>query len=443
MRNAAGLMMLAVCMASGQEKRVLTLSLSRAVEIAMSPDGATRARLALEQVNVAEARGRQALGALMPNVDGSYTFRDFTQNLQAFGIQLPVIPGVNLQLPALVGPITVNDWRASAAQSIFDLAAIRRYQAAKAQVSAAKADEGGARNLVKGAVAKAYLNAVRADAALDTAKANVALAERVLKQAKSQKEAGTGTGIEVTRAEVVQANERQRMIRAAEERSAARLNLMRAMNVGLDAELELTGTLKYAPAEIPEAAKALEAARELRPELRAQSERERAARLSYESVKYERLPSANAFGDYGTVGKAGEPLIPTRAAGVQVRIPLWDGGRRDARRTESAALLRQEGIRARDTAQQVELEIRLALEALKSAESQVAVALEAMAQSEKELAHAQRRYEAGVSSGLEVTDAQTRVARAREENVLAVFRQKAARVDLGVAVGNIDLVIEN
>ncbi|MBI5083179.1 MAG: TolC family protein, partial [Acidobacteria bacterium] len=439
MRNAAGLTILAACLASGQEKQVVPLSLSRAVEIAVSPDGATRARLALEQVHVADARGRQALGALLPNVDGSYTFRDFTQNMQAFGIQIPAIPGLNFQFPTLVGPIAVNDWRATASQSIFDLAAIRRYQAARAQVSAAKADEGGTKNMVKGAVAKAYLNAVRADAALETAKANVALAERVLRQAKSQKDAGAGTGIEVTRSEVVLANERQRMIRAAEERSAARLNLMRAMNIGMDADLELTDPLKYTPAEMPEAKKALEAARELRPELKAQAERERAAKLNYESVKYERLPSAHAFGDYGTIGKSGEQMLPTRTAGVQVRIPLWDGGRRDARRTESAALMRQEGIRVRDTAQQVELEIRLALEALKSAESQVAVALEALAQSEKELAHAQRRYEAGVSSGLEVTEAQTRVARAREENVQAVCRQKAARVDLGVAVGNIDM----
>ena len=90
----------------------------------------------------------------------------------------------------------------------------------------------------------------------------------------------------------------------------------------------------------------------------------------------------------------------------------------------------------------MELDIRLAIESLKSAENQVQTTLEALAQSEKELEQAQRRVEAGVASGLEVTDAQARVARARESQVAAVYRQKAARIDLGVAVGNIDLVIQ-
>lgn len=440
--NRAWILALAALLAFGQEKKTLPLSLDKAVEIATSPDGATRLRLANELVRQADARRVQSRAALLPNVDGAYTFRSFTNNLQAMGIQFPQVPGLAFSLPTLIGPIEVNDARATATQSIFDLAAIQRYQAAKAQVSASRADESAALAQTKGAAAKAYLNAVRADAALDTAKANVALAERLLKQARSQKEAGTGTGIEITRSEVTLANEKQRQIVAEEDRNTARLQLLRVLNVQLDAELELTDPLRYQPAEIPDAGKALEAARALRPELKAQDQRQLAAKLSYQSLRSERLPSVSAFGDYGVLGRAGEITLPTRSAGISVRIPLWDGGRRDARRAEGASQLRQESIRTRDTAQQVELEIRLALESLKSSEGQVAAALEALAQSEKELAQAERRFEAGVASGLEVTDAQTRVARARENNIASVFKQKAARVDLGVAVGNIDMVLQ-
>ncbi len=433
---------LAALLASAQEKKTLPLSLNKAVEIATSPDGATRLRLSNELVRQAEARRAQSRAALLPNVDGAYTFRDFTNNLQTFGIEFPQLNGLGFSMPALVGPIPVNDVRATATQSVFDLAAIRRYQAAKAQVGAVQADQSAALAQTKGAVAKAYLNAVRADAALETAKANVALAERVLKQARSQKEAGTGTGIEITRSEVTLANEKQRQIVAEEDRNTARLQLLRALNVQLDAELELTDSLKYQPAEIPDAPKALAAARELRPELKAQDQRQLVAKLNYQSLRSERLPSVNAFGDYGVLGKTGGTTIPTRTVGVSVRIPIWDGGRRDARRAEGASQLRQESIRTRDMAQQVELEIRLALESLKSSEGQVVVALEALAQSEKELAQAERRFEAGVASGLEVTEAQARVARSRENNIAAVFKQKAARVDLGVAVGNIDMVLQ-
>jgi outer membrane protein TolC len=438
MRHAWILALLAVMPAGAGETKTLPLSLARAVEIATAPDGATRVRLAREQIAQADARRRQTLGALLPNVDGSYTYRSFTNNLSAMGINLSSIPFVSI--PLLVGPIETNDMRATASQSLFDLAAIRRYQASKAQSRAARADEDATLNQTKGAVAKAYLNALRAEAALDAAKANVALAERILRQARSQKEAGTGTGIEITRAEVSLANERQRQIVATEERNTARLRLLREMNVELDVELQLTDKLEAAPAELPTPAQAIEAARLLRPELKAQAERQRAAQLSYQSLKAERLPSASAFGDYGTLGKAGAEQLPTRSVGVSVKIPLWDGGRRDARRGESASQLRSETIRTQDTSRQVELDIRLAIEAQSSADSQARVTLEALQQSEKELAQAERRLEAGVASGLEVTDAQARLARARDSRVLALFSQRAARIDLGVAVGNVDML---
>ncbi len=421
-----------------QETKTLPLSLAKAVEIATSPDGATRVRLAREAISQADSRRRQALGLLLPNVDGSYTFRSFTNNLSAMGINLSSIPYV--QIPLLVGPLETNDARATASQSLFDLPAIRRFQAAKAQARAARADEDAATNQTKGAVAKAYLNALRAEAALDAARANVALAERILRQARSQKAAGTGTGIEITRADVTLANERQRLTVAEEDRNTARLRLLREMNLDLDVEPQLTDKLETAPDEAPSPAQALEAARLLRPELKAQAERQHAAELTHQSLKAERLPSAAAFGDYGTLGKAGAQMLPTRSVGISVKVPLWDGGRRDARRGEAASQLRQETIRSRDTAQQVELEIRLSIEALKSADSQAVTALTALNESEKELAQAERRVDAGVASGLEVTDAQARLARARDNRVTALYRQRSARIDLGVAVGNLDML---
>lgn len=423
-----------------QEGRPMPLSLGKAVEIAAAPNGATRLQLAAELAEQAEARRRQALGVLLPNVAGSYTFRSFTNNIAAIGIEFPKVPG--LAIPALLGPVETNDIRASASQSLFDLSAIRRYQAATAQARAARSDGEAARNQVKGTAARAYLNAVRSEAALETARANVALAERIVRLARSQKEAGTGTGIEITRGEVTLAAEKQRLIAAAEEHTAAVLELLRVMNLDLDIVPELTDKLRYVPAEVPAPASAVAAARELRPELKAQAERERAARLNGESARWERLPSATAFGDYGALGKAGELTLPTRSAGISVRIPVWDGGRTDARRAEAASQQRMESIRTRDTARQVELEIRLAVEALKSSENQVAVAREALTQAEKELAQAERRVTAGVAGGLEITDAQARLARAREGDVSAVFRQQAARIALGVAVGNIDMVLQ-
>jgi outer membrane protein len=420
--------------ASAQEPPRMSLTLDKAMEIALAPDGATRVRLAQESIRQAESRERQALGALLPNIESGFTYQNFTRNLAAFGVGFN-IPIAGLVFPAVVGPIDTLDFRATATFSVFDLSSIRRWQSSKAALSAIRADRDAAVAQTSGQVAKAYTYALRAEAIEAAAQANLAQAERILRLARSQKEAGTGTGIDIVRGEVQVADARQRLVSAQEDAAATKLQLLRAIGLALDGRLELADRLKEPSGEVPAETQLLAQARQQRPELKAQSERARAAQLNYSSVKSERLPSIAAYGDYGTIGIAGESLQPTHTVGVLVKVPVWDGGRRDARRAESFSLARSEEIRKRDAEQQVELEVRLALEALRSARLQAQVSKEALGLAEKELEQAQRRYEAGVSSSLEVTDAQTRVARARENQASALARFSATRVDLDVATG--------
>ncbi|MCC7156329.1 MAG: TolC family protein [Bryobacterales bacterium] len=441
MNRTLACLALVALVAAAQDKPKMPLSLSKAVEIALAPEGSPRIALAEEAIRQAETRQAQARGALLPNVDGSYTFRSFTQNLQAFGLRID-LPAAGLAIPIFVGPVDVNDVRASASQTVFDLSAIKRYQAAKNTVGASKLDNDAARTQVTAQVARAYLTAEKAAAALDTAKANVVLGERLLRLARSTKEAGTGLGIEVTRAQVQLANSRQAQIQAVEDMDASRLQLLRVMGLNLNADIELTDALQYKPVDVPDLAQAVSTAASNRPELKSQLSREKSSRLTYDSVKYERLPSVHAFGDYGAIGVVDGSMLPTRTAGVTVKVPVFDGGRRDARRAESLSQLRQEEIRTRDLRQQVELDVRLAIDSLRSADNQVKVALEALQLSEKELEQAERRYEAGVATNVEVTDAQARLMRARENNVQAQYRHQLSRIDLSVALGRVNDILQ-
>ena len=438
-RLAALIVGLSIATYAQESQPKMALSLSKSIEIALAPDGNTRVQLATEAVRLAQARKAQALSALLPNFDAAWSARSFTQNLATFGLQIHV-PGFSI--PTFVGPVSVYDLRASGTQAVFNLSAIRKFQAAGAQTAATRLDTEQARVEAAAQVGKAYVNATRAENGVATATANVELAERLLALAKSQKEAGTGTGLDITRAEVQMASEKQQLIAAKESRETLRLNLLRAMNVPLDLAVELTDPLTYSPADIPEAAKALETARANRPDLKAESARERSAKLSYNSAASERLPSVGAFGDYGTLGVEPTTLRPTRTVGVNVKIPLFDGGRRDALRAEAASQLRTETIRSRDLGKQAELEVRTAIEALRSAEEQARVSLESVTLSTRELEQAERRFRSGVANSVEVVDAQTRLARARENKDTAIYRQRAARIDLAAALGDRSLIAQ-
>jgi outer membrane protein TolC len=420
----------------------LELSLKRAVEIAVSKEGSAKVQLAVESEKQAESRSAQARAALLPDLSATASAQNMTRNLAAFGFDFSAIPIPGLHFPTFVGPFTTVDARVSGSQSVFDFASIRRFQASKVAVSAAKADVNGTEEQVAAQVARAYLATIKADADVETAKANIALSEAVQKQAENQKNAGTGTGIEITRARVQLANDRQRLLVADNARRAAGLQLLRAMGLRLDAELVLTDKLAYAPVDAVTLEAAQAQALKERPDYHAQQERESNARIASSATKMERLPSVSAFGDYGPNGTGLNSALPTRTAGISVRLPLFDGGRRDARRAESASQYRAEKVKTGDLKEQIELDVRLALDSLRSAEDQVAVAKEGMELAENELTQARRRNEAGVAIAVEVTDAQTRLERARDNQTAALYNFNLARIDLAQATGTVRRMVQ-
>jgi|SRR5579863_164178 outer membrane protein len=416
-------------------QNVLQLSMKRAVEIALTPEGSPRVALALESVKQAQDRTREAKSAFLPTLDGDVKETSETVNLKTFGINFPTVPG--FKIPSFVGPFAVFDARASAQQSVFSFSDIRKYQAARASALATASDLNTTRNQVSDQVARAYLACLRADAALETAQANVDLSNALLKLANQQKDAGTGTGIEITRAQVQLANDQQRLIVSDNDRRRAVLQLLRAMGLNLDAEVAFTDKLAYAAVDVAPLEASLDQARKQRTELQAQQQHEKVARLNYSSISAERLPSAAAFGDYGAIGLAPDVARATREVGISVKVPIFDGFRRDARRDESLSEYRQEKTRTRDLEQQVELDVRLALDSLRSAKAQVQTAEDGLMLAQNEVAQAQRRYQAGVTNSIEVTDAQTRLDRARDNRIAALYDYNLARIDLATATGTI------
>jgi outer membrane protein TolC len=421
---------------------VLELTLKQAIEIALAPEGSTRVQLAEEALKQAHTREAQSRAALLPDFEGYLTEQNEVSNLRAVGLTFPSIAALGFQVPSIVGPFDVFDVRAQVNQTVFDLSTIRRYQASKVLVEAAKQDNEGTRDQVTDQVARAYLAGLRAEAALETAKANVELSEALLKLARSQKTAGTGTGIEVTRAEVQLANDQQRLLVAGNDVERSHLQLLKVLGLRLENPLHLADTLSYLPVDSVELKPALETAFRTRAELKAQQRKEEGAKLSYSATKMERVPSLGAFANYGTIGPSINDAFPTRTYGVTLRVPVFDGGRRDARRAESASEYRQERIRTTDLRDQIELDVRVALDSLRSADAQVKAAEDGLKLSENELAQAQRRYKAGVTNSIEVTDAQTRLDRARQNRIDALYNHNLARIDLNTAMGTIQKMIQ-
>src|SRR5262245_40279307 len=121
---------LALAAEDAAERGPIELTLRRAVEVALSPEGSTRVQLAEEAVKQAQSRALEARAALLPDFEGVLNYQNETVNLAAFGIQFSS-PFPGFQIPTLVGPFSVIDARASVQQTVFDFSSIRRFQSSR------------------------------------------------------------------------------------------------------------------------------------------------------------------------------------------------------------------------------------------------------------------------------------------------------------------------
>jgi outer membrane protein TolC len=418
-----------------QAQPELRLSLRDAIQAAI--DNNVNVQLLKERIAAAQAQADTSLGALLPNVSGFVNGRNQTVNLAAFGLPADRLAGLGLTR-SVTEPFEVYDARATLVQNIFSLSLIQRWRAARTGVNVAGLEAEVTKRDVMATVGLLYIEALRADEASKARQADIELSQQLLKLARDRRAAGIATGLDVTREEVQLENNKQRLLVSQNEQESARLNLIRALGIAFEVRLVLTDELKFVPSEPLSTEDALTIAREQRLELRVQENRQRLAALSLSSVASERLPSLSLNGDYGLIGVKPEDALATRSIGLMFSVPIFDGGQREGRISETRSRVRQEYIRMKDVSDQVTLEVRNALLTLESSTQQVAVSEKGMELALKELTFARDRFAAGLTTNIEVTNAQTSVARARDNQIEALFRFNASRINLARAKGEIE-----
>ncbi|MDH3503531.1 MAG: TolC family protein [Nitrospirota bacterium] len=403
----------------------LRLSLREAMEA--SVDQNPTVRLFNERIVQAQDVADTQLGALLPNLSGRVSGarrRFFTSQ---FGGS-----------PTVTGPRDFYEARAFLTQNVFSLSLIQQWRAAKAGVDVAGLDAEVTKRDTMATTGLVYLETLRAKAAVDARTADVALNKELLRLATERKSAGMATSLDVTRAKVQLENARQRLLVAANDRDRAKLNLIRAMGLSFDVRLVLTDEMKLVNVSEQSIGEALQVAQENRTELKVQKNRERLASLTLSSVTNERIPSIQALGDVGLIGNQIPDALTTDNVQVLMTVPIFDGGQREGRISESRSRVRQEAINTQDVQYQVGLEVRDALITMDSAKQQVAVAEEGLKLSLTELELSRERFAVGVATNIEVTDAQTRVAQARDNLIEGLFTFSASRLSLARAQGRLE-----
>ncbi|HEX4076009.1 MAG TPA: TolC family protein [Candidatus Acidoferrales bacterium] len=336
------------------------------------------------------------------------------------------------------GPFQYVEAGPTFSQSILNLPLIRGYQIGREGTHEARADERTTREIVVDAVVDQYLLILRATALRDAAKARVALAQRLYDQATQLQKTGVGLNIDTVRANVELQNEKQNLIDAETETRTTAYGLAELLDLPRDQELEATDQLGFFELPALDRESLLNEAMATRPEMVSLNSQRRIAQLSVDSARDQRLPRLDFSGLWFDQGEHFSSGIPTYTYQVSMEFPLFTGGRIHAE-VEKAKL---EGERIEENRRQVEAQIvdqvKTALDQLNAARNAVDVANLGYQLAQDEVAQAQRRFQAGVTTNIEVITAQDELARASDNQIDALYRFNIARADLARATGTVE-----
>jgi outer membrane protein TolC len=338
-------------------------------------------------------------------------------------------------MPEVVGPFSNYDVRVYAQQNLVDLQSLHGLRASERALDAGKLDLQDARDLIVRAIAEMYLNAESSAARVAAAQSRVNDSTSLYKLAKDKHDAGTATGVDVLRAEVQLANDKQALLVAQNNYKLSLLALDRNMGMTPGTPLELAETLQFQPLPQQQVATLVSEA------LVSRADYLSLARQREELVERQRANHARSYpklslnGNFGGIGRSVGGMQGTGLVQGQIDFTLFDRDR-DGEAQQIAAQIKSVDDRIADLRRGIEQDVREALLNLDSASEQVAVAKDGQQLAQRELEMTQDRFQQGTANNVEVVTAQDELARAEENYIVAVSNHVDAKFALARSLGD-------
>jgi outer membrane protein TolC len=307
-------------------------------------------------------------------------------------------------------------------------------RAAQAGSAGAEAEQERARQEVAYRVAEAYYGLLTAERLKEIARLGLEAAESHAVQLRAAYDAGTVLRTDLLQVQVRVGQARQGLIKAEHGAVLAAESLRSLVGLEPGTAVRLPEPVPPGPfAGNPEQLIATAVAR--RPELVALRHAAEAARAGVAAAGAQRRPTVAPALAYDWQGAELGRLDGSWTATLSVSWMLLDGGGVAARieQAEAGVAEAEEGLRRMEEG--IRLEVRQAYQAVREAEEAIPVAQATREQARENLELVRLRYEAGLATPTEVTDAQVLLAQAEAGYVQAVSQHLVARASLAKAAG--------
>jgi len=325
----------------------------------------------------------------------------------------------------------------SLSQQIFDFGRTRHsIKLSELQLGSTRLDYLQIRQAVLDAVVQAYFNLLQQDQAVTVNLENVRNAQVVLQQAQGFLEAGTGAKIAVIQAEADLANARFGLIQAQGAHGRARAALAQAMGLDHLQDIRPEETSLEVPDWQPDTVRQL--ARTARPDVAAASLSVAQAETRVRLAKAEYFPSISANAGYNWSDSVFPPNNTSYNVGISLSVPLINEPLLSSAVGEAKANVKAAMAGFREVEIQAVQEALSAYYTLQESLEQANSASEALRFASENFRLATERYQVGVGSPLEVSQAQRQLVEARTQEVQARFGVQNAVSALLLATGQLD-----
>jgi outer membrane protein len=280
-----------------------------------------------------------------------------------------------------------------------------------------------------------YFGVLRAQAVLQVARQTVETRQLVADQVTALANSNLKSALDVSFANVNLADAKLLLVQSE--------NALKAVQAQLAAVLGLPGGTSFdlaeeqMPSQLPEQSDDLvQQALQNRPDLKGLHLEQRAAEKFTSAEHALHYPNIGIMGTAGFV-PAGEQEVPDHygAIGININIPIFNGGLFKARETE-ARLKSQAAMKQVDDLEfQVSRDVRMAYLNGKTAYDRLALTEQMLSQAQSSLDLAQSRYTLGLSSIIELSQAQLNLTSAQIAAASAKYDWQAYHLNVDFQIG--------
>ncbi len=407
--------------ASAQTAQTLTLQQAEQIAIQNHP----RIQAANYLASAAKSQVVEAKSAYYPTVYGSLTGVDSENNsrIAAGALNNPVI------YERYANGLTVN-------QLITDFG--RTHELVKSSSYHAKAEEENVvatRADVLAAVDDAYFAVLKAQAVLTVAQQTVKERHLVSDQVTALQQNKIKSGLDVSFANVDLAQAKLLLIQAQNDVESSFAQLSAALGYARERPFQLVEQ-PLPPAPPADVDQLIQQAMANRPELIGRRFDVDSAH-SYATAERDLwFPTLSAAGSAGLTPEGANQLAPRyAAAGFNLNIPIFNGRLFNALHSEATSRSRAEDESLRDLQDRIARDVRTAWLNANSAYQRLDVTNQLLAQSNQALDLASSRYKLGLSSIIELSQAQLNQTQAQIEQASAKYDYEAQLSELNYQIG--------